>query len=382
MCTMQREVALNFFTVNSPRFREIHRRPRAVESYWWTLKQPGNEHLYFESFRMRSASFLVLCEKLRPHLQSSEISVTAPLPTEVQVAICLYKLASCSEYRVVGDVFGFHKSTAHKYFHIVVEAILRLQLDFLKFPQLDEAVMIARGFQKICKIPNIIGAIDGTHIPVLPPSEGYLDYVNRKGWPSIMMQTVVDHKYMFQDISVKLPGSAHDATVFKESGLFRNSAQLIPQYSTTIKGIEIPLLLVGDPAYPLLPWLIKPFTGNLSPEEESFNCNLSSGRIVVENAFGRLKGRWRCLSKRIDVDPNFVPSVVLACAVLHNFAEQQKEIFLDSWAQNVENDVEFQQPRDQYSFEIISEGNIDPKCVRNNLKNYLARTYTLRKSHI
>lgn len=36
----------------------------------------------------------------------------------------------------------------------------------------------------------------GTHIPVLPPSNGYLDYINRKGWPSMVMQAIVDDKYM------------------------------------------------------------------------------------------------------------------------------------------------------------------------------------------
>ncbi|XP_036329886.1 protein ALP1-like [Rhagoletis pomonella] len=143
------------------------------------------------------------------------------------------------------------------------------------------------------------------------------------------MQGVVDSNYMFTDVSVKLPGSTHDATVFKESGLFKNSSTLIPRHTKLINGVETPLFLIGDPAYPLLPWLIKPYTGSLNAAEESFNCHLSSARIVVENAFGRLKGRWRCLTKRIDVNPTFVPQVVLACAILHNFVEQQKESYLE-----------------------------------------------------
>ena len=155
---------------------------------------------------------------------------------------------------------------------------------------------------------------------------------------------------------------------------------MIPKYSALIDSVETPLMLVGNPAYPLLPWLIKPFVGSLTPEEESFNCYLSSARIVVENAFGRLKARWRCLLKRIDVDPSFVPSVVLACVILHNFVEKNKERCLDSWLDVVHNDVEFQQPSDRYSFEMISENNINPKHVRDNLKNYIAKTYALRKS--
>ena len=52
---------------------------------------------------------------------------------------------------------------------------------------------------------------------------------------------------------------------------------------------------------PRLPWL-KPYPGaGLSPKERKFNTSLSRAHVVVECAFGRLKGRWRPLLKRNDV---------------------------------------------------------------------------------
>uniref|UniRef100_A0A1B0DF08 Transposase Helix-turn-helix domain-containing protein n=1 Tax=Phlebotomus papatasi TaxID=29031 RepID=A0A1B0DF08_PHLPP len=53
------------------------------------------------------------------------ISTRLPVPPEKQVALTVYRLASFAEYRVVGDVFGIHKSTVCQYFHRVVKCINR-----------------------------------------------------------------------------------------------------------------------------------------------------------------------------------------------------------------------------------------------------------------
>lgn len=53
--------------------------------------------------------------------------------------------------------------------------------------------------------------------------------------------------------------------------------------------------------------------------------------MVVENAFGRLKGRWRCLLKRLDFKLENVPNVVSACVVLHNMCELYGDHCLSDW---------------------------------------------------
>ncbi|KAI8493920.1 hypothetical protein Bbelb_282670 [Branchiostoma belcheri] len=37
-------------------------------------------------------------------------------------------------------------------------------------------------------------AVDGSHIEVKAPSEGHTDYFNRKGYHSVVLQAVVDHR--------------------------------------------------------------------------------------------------------------------------------------------------------------------------------------------
>ena len=52
---------------------------------------------------------------------------------------------------------------------------------------------------------------------------------------------------------------------------------------------------------------------------------MSSAHIVIENAFGQLKGRFCCLKRAMDIDINVLPQVIMACFVLHNYCEMKKE---------------------------------------------------------
>ena len=95
--------------------------------------------------------------------------------------------------------------------------------------------------------------------------------------------------------------------------------------------------LLGDPAYPLLRWLMKGFpdTGNLTRTEKLFNYRLSKARVVVEHTYGRLKGRWRCLLKRLDIATESVPGLVGACCVLHNMCEMLGDRFDQDWLEGI-----------------------------------------------
>ena len=117
------------------------------------------------------------------------------------------------------------------------------------------------------------------------------------------------------------PESVHDAWVFANSLLFHKitNKELLQGSSLRFGRHEIPTLLVGDTAYPIQSWLMKPFTHSptLTHEQKLFNYKLSRARVVVEIAFGRLKARWRRLSKQMDIHIDNVPYIVTACCVLY-----------------------------------------------------------------
>ena len=78
-----------------------------------------------------------------------------------------------------------------------------------------------------------------------------------------------------------------------------------------------------------------PNNGSLSSQQKMFNYRLSKARVVVEHAYGRLKGRRRCLLKRNDVLIRDVPKLVAACCVLHNICEIHGESFDENWMKDV-----------------------------------------------
>lgn len=172
---------------------------KARSSEWWSEIVQHNflEEDWLENFRISRPTFEYICERLRKYLAPAETQVREPTSIEKQVAVALYKLASCAEYRVIANQFGISKSAVHKYVYAFCIALNAEFKDELAMPSEQEAKSISRDFETMCGIPNIIGAIDGTHVPILPPKDGYRDFVNRKGWPSYNVLAIVDNAYKY-----------------------------------------------------------------------------------------------------------------------------------------------------------------------------------------
>lgn len=60
-----------------------------------------------------------------------------------------------------------------------------------------------------------------------------------------------------------------------------------------------------------------------SPEAKYTEIH-GKARSVIENTFGRLKNRWRCVSKHrtLHYKPKKCAEIIIACSVLHNIATE------------------------------------------------------------
>ncbi|XP_052231164.1 putative nuclease HARBI1 [Dreissena polymorpha] len=200
------------------------------------------------------------------------------------------------------------RSSACNIIAAFVDAV-NLRIDNVKFPTGIALASVKQGFFQKCGIPNTIGAIDGTLIPIIAPAANEAIYVCRKGFHAINVQAVVDHKARFIDIVSKWPGSTHDASAFDSCGL------------KTFLEEHHQGHLLGDSGYPLKKYLLTPLLRPTTDAELRYNYAQSSGRMVVERAFGVLKSRFRCLHKTggcLYMRPDKCCQVVAACMRLHN----------------------------------------------------------------
>jgi hypothetical protein len=93
----------------------------------------------------------------------------------------------------------------------------------------------------------------------------------------------------------------------------------------TENGEPQPHVVVGDEAFPLKPYLLRPYSkSNVTRNEANkvFNYRLSRARWVVGNAFGILTARWRIFRRRFQVQPEMVDNIVLTCCRRHNVLSQ------------------------------------------------------------
>ena len=250
-----------------------------------------------------------------------------PVPVEKQVAVTLYYIADEGRLRKVANAFGLAKSTVS----VIVQRVCFRISDvlgskYITLPknetELHDAVT---NFYNKHGFPQCFGAIDGTHIYIKQPSETPVDYLNRKNRYSLNVQALCDYKYCFTDVVIKWPGSVHDSRIFYNSNLnllLRNGA-IPPLYKQLTPDSEpVPVCILGDPAYPLLPYLMKEFlAGGNTVQEQFFGYKLSSARMTIECSFGRLKGRFGALRREMDINVQDLLKVIHACYILHNFRE-------------------------------------------------------------
>ncbi|XP_030042759.1 protein ANTAGONIST OF LIKE HETEROCHROMATIN PROTEIN 1 [Microcaecilia unicolor] len=346
-------------------------------SSWDTVTGRAFSNLdWMENFRMGKATFYYLCSRLRLPDQRQGTIMRRAIAVEVRLAMTFWRLGSCCEYRTIERLFGVSRSTICKVIREVCEAVVSiLTPTYVRAPDGPALQDALSQFEERYGLPQVAGVVSALHVPIRAPNETTNSYFNAKGWYSVILQAVVDHQFCFWDLNVGCPGKISHARVLANSELYDRASRgvLFPAASKNIAGVDVPIYLLGDSAYPLLPWLMTPFLGVpgvLTSEQHSFNERLATARLLAEVAFTRLKGRWRCLMKHNDMDVAFLPTLIAACCTLHNICELHGDQFNPEWAQrggSSPEEEDFDQPisEAEEGHPVDSEDKVAAMEIRN-----------------
>jgi hypothetical protein len=300
-------------------------------------------------FRMSKDCFKHLCDQIisavgeksfksesfiETHLKNTsihgahEVTSGGYISGEVKVALTLRILAGGS-YLDIALIFRCGSSYVTPIFHDVLrnwicnDRVIKIPNEEY-FRDIEAMKQTANKFSNGRSrgiINGVIGSIDGWLVKIKKPSKTDVEnsndaagYFSRKGFYAINCQVIVDRDKRVLWRSIKARGGEHDSTAFKSTTLYE---QLLEDRNILLENL---LYIIGDSAYALCSFLIKPFD-NVRPysDLDSFNYYLSSSRIYVECCFGEVSSRWGIFWKPLAYSLADNVTVIDSALRLHNF---------------------------------------------------------------
>ncbi|KAJ9152945.1 hypothetical protein P3X46_026449 [Hevea brasiliensis] len=307
----------------------------------WSLEAPLRDAHWRSLYGLSYPVFTTVVDKLKPHITASNLS----LPSDYAVAMVLSRLAHGYSATTLASRYSLEPYLISKITNMVTRLLAtKLYPEFIKIPvSRRRLIETTQAFEELTSLPNMCGAIDGSPIKlhrIASDQSGGNLYKCSYGFPSILLQVVADHKKVFWDVCVKAPGAIDDATHFRDSLLYNRlvSGDVVWDKMINIRGHHVRPYVVGDWCYPLLSFLMTPFSPNGAgtPAQNLFDGMLMKGRSVVVEAIGLLKGRWKILQD-LNVGLNHAPQTIVACCVLHNLCQVAREPEPEIWKEPDEN---------------------------------------------
>ncbi|XP_011690497.1 PREDICTED: putative nuclease HARBI1 [Wasmannia auropunctata] len=176
---------------------------------------------------------------------------------------------------------------------------------------------IASDFEELTNFIHCIGAIDGKHVTIQCPNNAGSTYYNYKNAHSVVLMAICDARYIFRFVDIGAYGRRSDGGIYGGSVMGKNfnaNRMNVPKPAAVAGGRILPYCLVGDEAFPLKPYLLRPYPGKngLSQEQDIFNYRLTRARRMIESTFGILASQWRIYRKPIIAFPQNAKLMVQA----------------------------------------------------------------------
>ncbi|XP_071160779.1 putative nuclease HARBI1 [Mytilus edulis] len=251
-------------------------------------------------YRLSRPMILELCGMFQNQLaRPTKRSHAFPVSLQLMVALRFYATGS----------FQLANADVHRNVTQCLKNVCNQYISMPTDPASQQA--LKQGFYDISNFPNVIGAVDGTHVRIKSPAVDEHLYVNRKNYHSLNVMGVCDSNLKFLNIVAKWPGSTHDSFALRNSRLCEMFED----------GDIRDGWLLGDSGYPLRPWLLTPVINPTTRHDQRYNASHMRTRCAVERSFGVLKSRFRCIDTTAGTllySPVRCCDIIVAVVVLHN----------------------------------------------------------------
>ncbi|KAI5631582.1 DDE superfamily endonuclease domain-containing protein [Phthorimaea operculella] len=228
-----------------------------------TMKHPEidpfelQEPNFIETYRLTKDLARSLCEELKPVMP--ECSKTVEVSVESKVLAALAYFATGKYQKTIG---GKSDPPLAKYIH---------------FPHLRERDVIKARFYMKYGMPNVIGCIDCTHVPIPKPEEDLKSHFN-KSYHSKKVQIICDSDLTILSVDPSPGSHSHD-------GILQRHAVRVDLESLNLNQEQC--LLIGGPYYSLKPYLMTPIPkitkkSAITPEKYYNNVHTTTHNSVLE----------------------------------------------------------------------------------------------------
>ena len=275
---------------------------------------------------MSTERFGHLLSLVGPTVTRQTTNFREPISAGERLAITLRYLVTGDSMQTISFSYRVGHSTVCGIIDSTCDALWTvLCREYLRMPSnLEEWKQIGQDFQQLWNMPHCLGAIDGKHIVMQAPANSGSCFYNYKGTFSIVLLAVCDARYCFTLLDIGDYGRHSDG------GVLINSAfgKAMEQGSLSIPSPEslpgqrspVPYFFVGDSAFPLKTYMLRPYPGKFLPENKRiFNYRLSRARRVIENTFGIMSTKFRIFRRSIIANPDKVTEITKAACCLHNY---------------------------------------------------------------
>ncbi|CAH1959450.1 unnamed protein product [Acanthoscelides obtectus] len=283
---------------------------------------------FFEYTRMSVETFDYILINIQPEL-GKKVNADRILSAAEKLFLTLRFLSVGMTFRSLAQSYSLGRSTVAKTIYQTLKAIWKKLVIQHMSPKLTSEVLseISDMFFSRWQFPNCVGAIDGKHFRIQKPPRSGNPYNYKKNF-SLVLQAVSDADYKFSVIEIGGKGRQSDGGTFHFSKfnelLTNNRFHMPPPRRLPGSNILLPHVLVGNEAYPLKTYLMRPFpSSTLDDSKRIFNKRLSRAQVTIDCAYGIMTNKWRIFLKPMETDTKHAKLIIKAGCLLHNIVREK-----------------------------------------------------------